>query len=78
MDLDLGWKFPWFFGDIYRTFWVAMEEINHKCVQLWITSTIFFPDILVNKKLTFTQLLTSSVETSENKVSAIKHKADLN
>lgn len=57
--------------------WAATEEIAHKCVQLWITSAVFLPDLLDNKKLTFMQLLAAAAETSKNKVSTIKPEANL-
>lgn len=69
-------KLSLIFGDVYRKLWVATEEIAYKCVQLWITSTVYLPDLLDNKKLTFMQLLTIA-ETSKNKVSTIKPEANL-
>ena len=65
------------FGDVYRTLGVVTEEIALKCVQLWIASTIFLPELLDNKKLTFMQLLTVAAATSKNKVSTIKPEANL-
>lgn len=77
MYLHWGWNFHWFLEMFTEDFWVAAEEIAQKCVLLRISSIVFLPDLLDNKKLTCMQLLRAAAETSKNKVSTTKSEANL-